>query len=192
MQAPFEVSSEYVRTLIRVKARQLIRRPGFSRSDQDDIEQELHLHLLGMAKQFDPARGSFNTFANRVVKSAVAMLLRSQSRSKRSPGEGVEILSMEMRIEQSDGTPSPLWATISVADLQRRTGNATSSDAEHYELVESVASALEGLPSDLQKVCRSLAERNRSETERELGLSRRAMKSAMARIRQHFKRAHVR
>ena len=58
-----------------------------------------------------------------------------------------------------------------------------------YELVEGVASAIGGLPPELQQVCRSLSERNRSETERELGMSRRSMKSAMDRIRQHFTRA---
>jgi len=36
-----DIVTEYARTLIRVKAKQLIRRPGFCRSDQDDVEQDL-------------------------------------------------------------------------------------------------------------------------------------------------------
>jgi RNA polymerase sigma-70 factor (ECF subfamily) len=183
------VLNDYAQTLIRVKAKQLVRRPGFSRSDQDDIEQDLFLHLLSKVEQFDPTRGSLNTFVARVVNSAAAMLVRERSRNKRSPGEGIEIRSLEMKIEQPEGPPTPIWATISIADLERRTSSATLSDAELYELVEGVASAIAGLPRDLQRVCRSLAERNRTETEHEVKMSRRTLKAAMNRIRQHFTRA---
>ena len=69
------VCTEYARTLIRVKARQIVCRPGFSRSDTGDVEQDLYLHLLSQAQQFDPTRGSINTFIARVVDSAVAMLV---------------------------------------------------------------------------------------------------------------------
>ena len=184
-----EVLNEYARTLIRVKAKQLIRRPGFGRSDQGDVEQDLFLHVLKKVQQFDSSRASLNTFVAQVVNSAAAMLVRERGRNKRSPGEGVEVRSLEIKIEQHEGSPAPLWATISIADVQRRTGGATVSDAELYELVEGVASAIAGLPPDLQEVCRSLSERNQSETERELGLSRRGMMSAMDRIREHFTRA---
>lgn len=189
MKAPNECLNEYARTLIRVKARQLVRRPGFSRSDQDDIEQDLFLHVLNKVHQFDPTRSSLNTFVDRVVNSAAAMLVRERGRNKRSPREGIEIRSLEMKIEQPEGPPVPVWASISIADVQRRTGGASLSDAELYELVEGVTSAIAGLPPERQQVCRSLSERNRSETERELRLSRRSMKSAMDRIRHHFTRA---
>ena len=56
------IVTEYARTLIRVKAKQIVRRPGFSRSDQEDIEQDLVVHLLCQAERFDPERGSLNTF----------------------------------------------------------------------------------------------------------------------------------
>ena len=70
------VVSEYARTTIRVKAGQLVRQPGFSRSDLEDVEQELIVHLLSKAQQFDPDRGSLNTFIFRVIDSGVAMLVR--------------------------------------------------------------------------------------------------------------------
>lgn len=181
--------NDYARTLIRVKAKQLIRRPGFSRSDQGDIEQDLFLHVLSKFRQYDPNRSSLNTFVDRIVNSAAAMLVRERSRNKRSPGGNVEIQSLEVKIEHSTGSSKPLWASISDADLQRRTGRAPLSDAELYELVEGVASAIAGLPPELQQVCQSLLERNRSETERELGLSRRKYDAAIARIREHFARA---
>ncbi len=183
------VLNEYARTLIRVKAKQLIRRPGFTRSDQDDVEQNLFLHVLSKVEQFDPTRSSLNTFVDRVVNSAAAMLVRERGRNKRNPGDSVEIRSLEIKAELPGEPPMPLWATISIADVERRTGGASLSDSELYELVEGVASAIADLPPDLQQVCRSLLECNRTEAERELGLSRRKMKSAMDRIRQHFEQA---
>ena len=83
-----EFFNDYARTLIRVKAKQLVRRPGFSRSDQEDVEQDLFLHLLRQVQHFDPTRGSLNTFVARVVNSAAAMLVRERGRNKRSPGGG--------------------------------------------------------------------------------------------------------
>ncbi len=174
-----DVVNDYARTLIRVKAKQLVRRPGFCRSDQDDVEQDLFLHLLGQARHFDPDRGSLNTFIARVVNSAVAMLVRERGRIKRSPAGDAEVQSLEVKVEQTDGPPVPLWMLISIADLQRRTGKAELSDAEMYELAEGVASAITSLPPELQDVCRSLLERNRTETERELGMSRRRLDAAM-------------
>jgi DNA-directed RNA polymerase specialized sigma24 family protein len=185
---PDEIVTEYARTLIRVKAKQLVRRPDFSRSDQDDVEQDLVLHLLSQAEHFDPARGSLNTFISRVVDSAVAMLVRGRGRIKRGPVSGVKIQSLELKVEQADGPPAPLWKTISIADLERRAGGASLSDAELYELVEGVASVIALMSPELRDVCRSLLERNRTETECELGLSRRGYETAMEQIRQHFAR----
>jgi DNA-directed RNA polymerase specialized sigma24 family protein len=75
---PQEIVTEYARTLIRVKAKQIVRRPGFSRSDQADVEQDLVVHLLCQAEHFDPERASLNTFIARVIDSAVAMLVRER------------------------------------------------------------------------------------------------------------------
>ncbi len=189
MQAPHEVCTEYARTLIRVKARQLIRRPGFCRSDQEDVEQDLFLHLLGQAQHFDPDRSSLNTFIARVVDSAVAMLVRERGRIKRSPAGDAKVQSLEVKVEQTEGPPVPLWAIISIADLQRRTGTTSLPDAEKYELAEDVANSIASLSPEQQEVCRSLMERNLTATKRELGMSRRSFDAAMECIRDHFAQA---
>lgn len=180
------VCTEYARTLIRVKARQIVRRPGFSRSDTGDVEQDLYLHLLSQAQQFDPARGSINTFVARVVDSAVAMLVRERRRNKRAPASGVVVQSVEVMVDQPDGPPAPLGATLSQADAERRTGGDSMSNTKMFELVEDVAHIIEALPPELQAVCRARMDRNRSETERDLGHSRRSLDTAMELIRQHF------
>lgn len=183
---PKEIVTKYARTLIRVKAKQIVRRPGFSRSDQPDIEQSLVVYLLEQVQHFDPSRASLNTFIARVIDSAVAMLLRGQGRAKRNPADEAELQSLAEMVPQPDGPPEPLARLISQLDLERRTGGASLSDAQLFELVADVASVIPTLPPELQEICRSLLTRNCSETEAELGLSRRKRQAAMDAIREHF------
>lgn len=183
---PKEIVTKYARTLIRVKAKQIVRRPGFSRSDQPDIEQSLVVYLLEQAQHFDPNRASLNTFIARVIDSAVAMLLRGQGRAKRNPAGDAEVQSLAEKVPQPDGPPEPLARLISQLDLERRTAGASLSDAQLFELVADVASVIPTLPPELQEICRSLLTRNCSETEAELGLSRRKRQAAMEAIREQF------
>ena len=51
------ILTDYAKNLIRIKACQLSCRPEFSRSDRDDITQELWLHLLSKARLLEgPSR----------------------------------------------------------------------------------------------------------------------------------------
>lgn len=183
------VLNEYARTLIRVKARRMIGHHGLSRSDQDDVEQELTLHLLSQAHQFDPARGSLNTFVARVVESAAAMLIRERKRLKRVPGYGMTLQSLEITIDQPDGPPTRLGTTITAADLDRRTGTFTLSESTIREQSEAIDHAMQSLSPDLQELCRQLMRHNRTGSARELGLSRRKLDAAIASIRKHFEKA---
>ncbi len=178
--------TEYACTLIRVKARQVVRRPGFSSSDADDVEQDLFLHLLNQIPQFDPSRGSLNTFIARVIESAVAMLIRERRRSKRTPAKGVVIRSFEVMIDQLDGSPTPLGDTISQADADRRSGCDSISGIDLFEQADDIAHLIDALPPELQAVCRARMDRNRKETEQDLGLSRRKYDAAIKLIREHF------
>lgn len=57
------------------------RTPGFDRSTDDDIRSEAAMALLRAIRTFDPDRGvPFSGFANRVVRNAIADLMRKRSR----------------------------------------------------------------------------------------------------------------
>ena len=184
-----EICTEYARTAIRVKTTQLIRRRGFSRSERPDIEQELMVYLLSQADRFDPSRSSLNTFVARVIDSGAATLVRNRKRLKRCPEKGVEIKSLALLVEQDDEPPTRLASLISPEDQERRTGTQSLSKAELFELVESVSAANAMMPPHLQAVCRSLMERNRTETARELNISRRELEAAIAVIRERYAQA---
>jgi hypothetical protein len=70
----FENRDSFASQLIRQKARQLVRHPGFSKSDRPDIEQELAIELVQKYDQFDPERARETTFIARVLETLPADL----------------------------------------------------------------------------------------------------------------------
>ena len=178
--------SDYARTLIRVKARQLVRRPEFTACEVEDLEQELTLHILTKVDRFDPARGSLNTYFARIVNTAIAMLIRERGRIKRNGGAGVEIESLEKMVDQPDGSPAPLWATISDSDANRRYQTSHRSDLERSELRMDVQAVMEVLPPELRRLCEQFLEGNKVGKQRDGGLSRRKYQAAINLIREQF------
>lgn len=171
----------YAKSLIRFKAKQLSRKPGFSRSDQEDLEQELTLHLLRHAVDFDPERGSLNTFVSRVIDSAVAMILRDRNRLKRAAGHRVRSLDIPRIVADSVTT---LGAGLTPDDAHRRLG--TVPDADVKERLVTLAAARASLPAGLQRVCDLLASGSEAAAARELNVSRRKIRNAKEQIKRHF------
>jgi RNA polymerase sigma factor (sigma-70 family) len=186
---PQDVLSDYARTLIRVKARQLVRRPEFTVCEAEDLEQELTLRILVQLNRFDPNRSSISTFFARVVNSSVAMLIRERGRIKRNGAEGVQIESLEKMVEQADGSPAPLWATISDQDAHRRHQSRPLSDAESLQLRLDIASVLEQLSPELRSICEQLMDGGQANGRRNSQLSRRKYQAAMSLIREQFTRS---
>lgn len=183
---PNDFLSDYARTLIRVKARQLVRRPEFTACEVDDLEQELTLHILTKLDRFDPSRGSLNTYFARIVNTAIAMLIRERGRIKRNGGAGVEIESLEKMVDQPEGSPIPLWATISDSDANRRFQTHPLSALEQSQLRMDVNSVLEKLPAELRRICEQLMVGNSSDIRRDSGLSRRKFEATISLIREQF------
>lgn len=174
--------SEYVRTLIRVKAKRLKSRAGIRQSDLEDIEQELWLGLLQKVSKFDPARGSANTFADRVVDSLAKMMLRKQKRLKRAPGFRAQ--SLETIVECDGGFLKSIEETISSADVDRRSGNQARSEQEQCELEEAVGVALDAMPPELRRVCQLMLTGTQRDAAAKSGLSRKKLAAAKAAIRE--------
>jgi RNA polymerase sigma factor (sigma-70 family) len=170
--------------LISIKARQLVRKPGFSRSDQPDVAQELVTHILKAAHLFDPARGSVRTFIARVVDSAVAMILRDRRRLKRAAG--FRVLSLADPAFSGTDRESTLAETIEEADLRRRCGGACRRDDEDRVRTIDLAQILAGLPPHLQEMAVWLKEESEAAVAHNLGLSRRQVRKAVAQIREAF------
>jgi RNA polymerase sigma factor (sigma-70 family) len=147
------VLSDYAKSVIRFKARQLSRRQGFTSSDLDDLQQELWLTLIKKAEQFDPAKASLDTFIDRVVNMATAMILRARRRLNRSRGFQQ---SLNVDVAAAGKSPEPASAAICENDLARRTGVERRDEIERAEEAEAINQALDQMPEELRDICRRL------------------------------------
>lgn len=181
------VLTDYARKLIKFKARQLCRRRSFSKSDENDLQQELWLAIVNQAGKFDPARASLDTFIDRVVNTAVAMILRDRRRQKRATG-----FQVSLDAAPTDGNcREPLLARVSEDDLARRVGVQRTDEVERRETNEAVQSALANMPDEVSDTCRRVMGGTVSSAARELEESRRQVRNSLASARPFFEEAGV-
>ena len=182
------VFTEYAKSCVRVKARQLSQRSEFRQSDEDDLQQDLWLTLLNESRRFDPQRASLNTFVDRVVNSAACMILRRPYRQKRAQGR--RALSLERtRVAVSGEVKKPLAHFISDADLARRIGATRSDETARHDDAKAFDHAVDAMPDDVRDVCRQVMGGSISSAARELGMSRRQVREALQAARPYFERA---
>ena len=186
------LTTDYVKTLIQVKARQVTRHRGFRPGDRDDIEQDLIAHVLKQAHHFDPARGSVNTFIDRVIGSAIAMMLRDRKRLKRAAGFAAISLDNTFVGRCRSHMRVPLSHVIQEGHLPRRRGAPVRDDHEQVDLAVDVAHAMEGLTPRQREIARRLANASEAAVARDMGISRRQVRNAVEATRQHFEQAGLR
>ena len=178
------LSTEYVQTLLRIKARQLARRPEFRRTDPADIEHDLIVHVLKQAGNYDPARSAPNTFITRVVETAAAMLVRDRGRMKRRAR--CPVISLERTNICRDQRQMTLGDVVGENDLRRRCGGRCAPGRDASDLRTDIAVAIESLPSELQRVALCLTNSGETAAAKELGVSRRQVRKAIGLLRSHF------
>jgi RNA polymerase sigma factor (sigma-70 family) len=181
------LTTPYVTTLIRSKAVRLSRSPGFRRSDQPDLEQELAAHVLRQASRYDAARGSVNTFIDRVVTSAAAMIVRDRRRLKR--GSGQRAISLDQTHIQKDQRQMTLAQVVCEDDLCRRCGGRVHDGQQAAELSADLARAMAALTPEQREIAVRLTLAPEAVVARELGISRRQVRSVVAAIRERFQEA---
>lgn len=182
----FALSTEYVQTLLRIKARQLSRRPEFRRMDLADIEHDLIGHILKQANNYDPARAGVKTFIARVVETAAAMLVRNRGRIKRAAGH--RAISLERTHVSSYQRQMTLSQIVSENDLRRRCGGSVRDRQEDAGLSADVADAMAALTPRQREIAWRLAEATEAAVARDMGISRRQVRNAVLIIREHFER----
>lgn len=180
------VLTDYARNLIKFKARQLSRLRSFSKSDRDDLQQELWLSVAHYADKFDPARASLDTFIDRVVNTAVAMILRDRQRKKRD--NGFDTVSLDA-IPAEGHDDVPLSSQVSDDILSHRIGTERRNETEHRETAEAIQTALVSMPAELSDVCRRVMGGSISSVADDLGISRRQIRNALASARPYAEQA---
>lgn len=175
------VSHPFAATFIRVKARQLCRRTDFSRSDHDDLQQDMRMYLLEKAHLFDPDRGNIEAFITKTLSTWVAMRLRFQERDKRRDSH--KVASLEGTLVECDGGLAPLGAALLEEDGDRRTQSYSIGSLEQVELRDLFERVMQNLKPEDREVLHQVAEHGLRSAVRSLGLSRRHIEKVMARVR---------
>ncbi len=176
------VLTPYARNLISYMARRLKPKRVFRRESQEDLEQDLLAYLLSRAQLYDPNRGSPNTFADRVLRSGIAMILRDRLRQKRAPE--VENVSLERSKIKVDEYPSSLRDVLTESDLHR--SRATVDEQLRQERIDSVRELLESLSPQDQELCFLRMSGSEASVAREMGMTTRQVRCALSRIRNRF------
>lgn len=181
------VSAPFTVTLIKIKARQMCRRSDFSRSDCEDLQQDMRVHLLEKAHLFDPARGSLEAFVSRTLNNWAAMRMRYRSRQKRC--EGLKAVSLERTPVECEGEITTLGAVLLEEDGRRLTATSSISHTEQIEQRDAVDFAMRGLTAEDRALLAQVAEQGITATAEAMGVSWRQVNNAMVRIREHFEKA---
>ena len=132
---------EYAAKLIKHKARQLVRAPGFTISDREDIQQDLIVALLENLPKYDSSQASRETFITKIIDSAVCNLLRHRRSISREAETNA--LSLNVYITDEEGQTTERVETISAEDHDRflgRHGRPTPDDVHvQVDLEQAVA-----------------------------------------------------
>lgn len=148
--------------LIKHKVRRIVGRYGFRRSDEEDLQQELALHVFVRMAKFDPSRASRATFVDRICTNKLANLIEHQTAQRRNPGRCVGSLDGALEEMVADGRDDQTDARLDLAD------------------------AIAGLPPELQRVAICLMAHKPAEAERVLGLTREQLRHRRRLIKKHL------
>lgn len=127
---------EAAESLIRTKAKRLCRRPGFTTSDEGDIEQVLWTHLVEQEPRFDPTR-DWMTYVSFISDKRCSSIRRDRFAEKRDPRR--EEFSLDAWVRDSDGEFVARHEMVEEASVDPQ---------HHLDLRRDLATLRTLLPSD--------------------------------------------
>ncbi len=159
--------SEYAARLIKYKAKQLVGRFGFTRSDGADIEQDLSLMLLQQMRHFDRKRGNERTFVSRIVNCKVVSIIRHRAALRRN----------FYRVRSIDDAAGGVEHSVAAAFVVEESPPDRAID---------LTATIQSLDPDLQNVCSLIMTGSVAEAARRLGLTRGKARGRLATLRKRF------
>lgn len=171
----------YASRLIRFKARQLSRQPGFRLDEHCDLEQDLLTDLIDRLPKFDPAKAQLNTFVTRVVEHRVVSIIRYRFAEMRSPVR--EDCSLNDPVLDCDGR---------TVDRHQVLAEASSVPQRLRELERDVADVLARMSELHRTIALGLVTGTVNSVANELSIPRSAVDRHISEIREVFEDAGLR
>jgi len=184
-----QVLHPYAEKLIRIKARQLVGKAGITRTDCEDLAQEMRLDLWRRLPKFDPKRAKFSTFADRVVKHKVASIIEARKAGLRDYRR--QRCSLNDPLKTPDGKPAERGDMLDQDATLLRTGGTNRPADERINLRDDIRTVLAGLPPELRGLCCRLMKGTPTEVQGETGIPRGTLYEPFETLRRRFEKARL-
>jgi len=176
---------QYINTLIEVTAKKMIGSSGFSKSDQEELEQQITLDVIRRRSRFDPAKALEKTFLARLVRHAAADIIAARKASNRDYRR--EEGSLDQWTKDGDGKWVRRGDTITEETAAQRTGGPGALPEDLRDLAIDMAEAAAALPERLREIYEQFKAHGSAQGVAEAtGLHRSSVYDALEQIRQHF------
>lgn len=163
---------------IRIRAAGLARSGAAPGMETEDIEQELRLDLIRRAPSYDPAKASFETFADRVVANRISSLaaVTQASRAERT------ILSLDAPADDDNGDGGLTLADV-LSDTSAMHPGGDFVRSHGPGLRGDIGKLLAALCPASRRVAVAVSQLSVAEAARALGLHRSSVYDRLASIR---------
>jgi RNA polymerase sigma-70 factor, ECF subfamily len=161
---------KYASRLIRIKARTLVGKYGFTESDSEDLEQELKLDLVRRLPKYKPDRAQLNTFIAHVVEHKIANIIESQKAGQRD--YRLCYCSLNENVADEEGNSMERLEIFDPEKYLIRTGRLSRSNAELNDLTQDIDRVIKQLSPELRELCQRLKNNSVTEISRETGIPR--------------------
>lgn len=169
---------------IRYHARRLARSRVVPSMELADLEQDIVLDLLHRTRWFDPARGSFPTFADRIIGNRVASLTAPTLRLKTERG----MISLDEPAPAGDDDEPCTLGELLSDDARLHADPGCSFEDAHW-LRHDVRGFVASLTPALQRCAEILASEHIAVSARAAGLHRSTVYESASRLREKARRA---
>jgi len=179
--ATFSDFEDYARTFIKLRAVKLKEILGLSRSDIDDLRQDLTIHLIERMPLFDPKKSTPKGFIVMVLNNRIRTIIRLYRESM----EALNLATLSLEEEFSDDESQPIqrFEAIDEEETLMNAGLIRRRMLDQVEMKADVDRFLERLPKRLRDLCLLLQEKPIAQVSRETGISRQKIHEELVRMR---------
>ena len=182
-----QLTRGYAARMIRSRAVQIVGLVGLPKTDRDDMEQELRLHVLRRSEKFDPTIARWNTFVRVVTERHAATLIERLRRRNRMPNPACCPNPSSVSLDAVSEPPNTEEAKLNIQAAVA----VHSTHEQESDLVMDVQQVLSLLPRPCRRMCALLKLHSVAEAARLLGIPRTTLHDRLSRLREVFVAAGI-
>jgi RNA polymerase sigma-70 factor, ECF subfamily len=175
---PYELTNGFAARFIWYKVTCLVSRASINRSDRDDLEQELKLHLVRRFGKFDPTIASWNSFVIAVVERYILTFLVMRRRRRQMRFSSLEALirtDVDSNNDNRTMVVSKEWL-----------GRDCDDPIMQCDLAIDVQHIIAHLPEQARHLCERLMSDSPAEVARQMQIPRTTLCSRILMLRNGF------